>query len=73
MAEKGSLYLIPIPIAEGAVGTLSPQIHEQTLRIRFSFVENVRTARRFLTSIHPTIVIDDLQFSEIDKHKGPDK
>ena len=73
MAEKGSLYLIPIPIAEGAVGTLSPQIHEQTLRIRFYFVENVRTARRFLKSIHPTIVIDDLQFSEIDKHKGPDK
>ena len=72
MANKGSLYLIPIPIAEGAVATLSPQIHEETLRIRHYFVENVRTARRFLRSIHPTIVIDDLQFSEIDKHKGPD-
>jgi 16S rRNA (cytidine1402-2'-O)-methyltransferase len=72
MPDTGSLFLIPIPIAEGANNTLSPEVNERTLQIGHYFVENVRTARRFLKSIHPQIVIDDLQFSEIDKHKGPD-
>jgi 16S rRNA (cytidine1402-2'-O)-methyltransferase len=35
-------------------------------------VEDVRTARRFLRSLHKDLVIDTLQFSEIDKHTGAD-
>lgn len=72
MQQKGTLYLIPIPIAEGALQTLSPEITMHTLNIRHYFVENVRTARRFLRSLHPTLVIDDITFSEIDKHQGAD-
>jgi 16S rRNA (cytidine1402-2'-O)-methyltransferase len=68
----GKLYLIPIPIAEDALHTLSPEIGEHTLRIKHYCVENIRTARRFLKSLHPSIVIDDLSFSEIDKHEGLD-
>lgn len=69
---QGSLYLIPIPIAEGAVHTLSPDIIKYTGDIKYFFAENVRTARRFLKSIHPSLVVDELSFSEIDKHSGPD-
>lgn len=72
MQPKGTLYLIPIPIAEGALYTLSPEITMHTLTIQHYFVENVRTARRFLRSLHPTLVIDDITFSEIDKHQGAD-
>lgn len=71
-ANKGCLYLIPIPIAEGAVQTLPAEVFEHTKRIKHFFVENVRTARRFLKSIHNDLVIEDIQFSEIDKHAGID-
>lgn len=66
------LYLIPIPIADGALQTLSEEIKTVTLTTSHYFVENLRTARRFLKAVHPSIVIDNLSFSEIDKHDGPD-
>lgn len=69
---SSTVFLVPIPIAEGALHTLSQEITTHTADLRHYFVENIRTARRFLRSIHPTLVIDDIQFSEIDKHKGPD-
>ena len=73
MANKGTLYLIPIPIADEALQTLPAEITQFTGKITHYFVENVRTARRFLRSLHATLVIDSLHFSEIDKHNGPDK
>lgn len=66
------VYLIPIPIADGQLNTLSEDVRDITLEVKHFFVENLRTARRFLKSLHPDIVIDDLQFSVIDKHEGPE-
>ena len=66
------LYLIPIPIAENGLHTLSDEVKTITGDLQYYFVENIRTARRFLKALHPAIVIDDLHFSEIDKHDGPD-
>lgn len=66
------IYLIPITIADGALHTLSEEIVTTTKEVQHFFVENVRTARRFLKSVHRELVIDDLEFSEIDKHNGPD-
>jgi len=71
--KKGALYLVPIPITEGGLQTLSQEVMQCTGRIQYYFVENVRTARRFLRSLHPRLIIDSLHFSEIDKHTGPDK
>ncbi len=70
--KRGYLCLIPIPIADGALETLPQEVTRYTGEIAHYFVENVRTARRFLRSLHPTLVIDSLQFSEIDKHTGAD-
>src|ERR1700761_5023598 len=70
--STGYLCLIPIPIADGALQTLPQEITHYTGEITHYFVENVRTARRFLRSLHATLVIDSLQFSEIDKHAGAD-
>jgi 16S rRNA (cytidine1402-2'-O)-methyltransferase len=72
MATKSNLYLIPIPIADGAVQTLPAEVFEHTLHIKHYFAENARTARRFLKSIHKELVIEEIQFSEIDKHTGID-
>lgn len=72
MPTKGVLYLIPVPIADGATQTLPPEVLQHTLHIKYYFVENARTARRFLKSIHKELVIEDIQFSEIDKHTGID-
>lgn len=69
---KAKLYLVPIPIADAALHTLSEEIKTVTLGLKYYFVENVRTARRFLKSLHPAIIIDEITFSEIDKHNGPD-
>jgi 16S rRNA (cytidine1402-2'-O)-methyltransferase len=70
--SKGSLYLIPLPVSEGANHTLPAEVSQHTATIQHYFVENIRTARRFLRSLHPTLVIDSLHFSEIDKHSGAD-
>lgn len=69
----GTLYVIPVPIAEGAIQTLSKEVSDITLHINHYFVEDLRTARRFLRSLHKDLVIDTIHFSEIDKHNGPDK
>ncbi len=68
----GTLYLIPIPIVDGVFQKLSQEVTQYTGQITHYFVENTRTARRFLRSLHPTLVIETLHFSEIDKHTGPD-
>lgn len=68
----GALYLIPIPITDDALQTVSPEVTNCTARLGHYFVENIRTARRFLRSLHKDLVIDNLHFSEIDKHTGPD-
>ncbi|MFI5195846.1 MAG: SAM-dependent methyltransferase [Chitinophagales bacterium] len=72
MANTGTLYLIPIPIADGALQTLSQEVAQHTAHITHYFAEHTRTARRFLRLLHPTLIIDSLYFSEIDKHTGPD-
>jgi 16S rRNA (cytidine1402-2'-O)-methyltransferase len=70
--RTGRIFLIPIPIAEDGLHTLPHEVSEHTTRLTHYFAENVRTARRFLRSLHAALVIDTLQFSEIDKHTGPD-
>lgn len=73
MADIGKLYLIPVPVSEdNPLNTLSPEITTVTTGLRHYFVENVRTARRFLRSLHKDLMIDTVQFAEIDKHAGPD-
>lgn len=69
--QTGRLYMIPIPIAEGANHTLSPDVALYTRDLKYYFAENARTARRFLKTLHPDLVIEPIQFSEIDKHEGP--
>ncbi|MBS1588789.1 MAG: SAM-dependent methyltransferase [Bacteroidetes bacterium] len=72
MIEEASLLLIPVPIADGALHTISHEVHNYTLSTKYYFVENLRSARRFLKALHPLLEIDSIHFSEIDKHNGAD-
>ncbi len=73
MASTATIYMIPLPIAEGALHTLSPEVTRRTGEITHYFAEDARTARRFLKSIHPKMVMETIEISEIDKHLGADK
>ena len=67
---RGTLYLIPIPIAEGQLNTIPESVRQLTVRLKYFFVENVRTARRYLKQLDKSIHIDSIQFSEIN-HRHP--
>ena len=66
--ENLSLFLIPTVLADDTSGTvLSPQITDTVLNLDTFFVENVRTARRFISSLKLGKVIDELTFFELTK------
>ena len=66
--ENLSLFLIPTVLAEDTSGTvLSPQIVDTVLNLDIFFVENIRTARRFISSLKLGKVIDELTFFELTK------
>lgn len=62
------LYLLPTVLSEGSTEkVIPPQVVELIAQIPVFFVENVRTARRFLSSLKLGIVIADIQFIELTK------
>jgi 16S rRNA (cytidine1402-2'-O)-methyltransferase len=66
------IYLIPCPIAENTSSdVLSPQILAAILQTKHFLVENVRTARRFISELKLGIQIDELIFEILDKDTQP--
>ncbi|WP_019990860.1 SAM-dependent methyltransferase [Rudanella lutea] len=67
-----TLYLIPTPLAEGtAPQVLPPFVSEVVSRTDAYFVENLRTARRFITELKTGRVIDETTFHLLDKDTPP--
>jgi 16S rRNA (cytidine1402-2'-O)-methyltransferase len=62
-----TVFLIPTPLSDDSLNTLPPQIQEITQNLNVFFVENVRTARRFISSLKLGKVIDELTFYELSK------
>jgi 16S rRNA (cytidine1402-2'-O)-methyltransferase len=66
------IYLIPCPIAENTSSeVLSPQILAALQQTTHFLVENVRTARRFISELKLGIQIDSLVFEVLDKDTQP--
>lgn len=66
--EQASLYLIPTPLGEGKAEHIFPAYNMQLIKqLKYFVVENLRTARRFLKYIDPSINIDELHFDILDK------
>ena len=65
---NGKLFLIPCEIAKGtAKQTTTTQTLAAIKSCQYFLVENVRTARRFISSLEAEIVIESLQFEVLDK------
>ena len=72
MIKPGILYLLPTILAEGTADkVISPQVVETVQHLQYFIVENLRTARRFVKSICPELVIEELTFVQVDKDSTP--
>lgn len=60
------IYLIPTPISE--IEVASPQTVEAVRNLDYFFVENIRTARRWIASLKLGISIESLSFEILDKN-----
>lgn len=67
----GTVYLIPTFLHEDAIHTLPNNIAEAVQQCTVFFVEQEKTARRFLKKIWPQIIIDNYQWYTI--HKAENK
>ena len=63
-----TVFLIPTPLADDtAPQVLPPQVVAAVAALPYFLVENARTARRFVKSVAPHRVIEDIRFVVIDK------
>lgn len=69
-----ALYLLPSTMADGRVDDVLPRRDMDIARcIKHFVVENVRTVRRFLKRLDPSIDISTLTFTLLDEHTRPDE
>ena len=70
MAEKGILYMIPCPISDQTeVYDVVPEANRRVIdSLDYFIVENVRSARRFLSKAGIQRKIDELEFVELNEH-----
>ncbi|MBL3654673.1 SAM-dependent methyltransferase [Fulvivirga sediminis] len=63
----GILYLIPSSISENQTDVIPEQVRQVIKNTEHFAVENVRTARRFISSLKLGLTIEELQFEVLDK------
>ena len=64
----GTLFLVPTVLAEDtAAVVIPPQVIAEVANLTYFIVENARTARRYIKSIAPEKIIEELQIVVIDK------
>jgi len=67
-----TLFLIPTILAENTSDqVLNPQIKDVITNLNFFFAEDIRTARRFISSLKLGKVIDQITFVELNKDTHP--
>lgn len=68
--KKGTLFLIPVPLADNASAkSFTPYLVETINSIRTYIVENEKTARKFLKEAGLTIPQSELTIHDYGKHK----
>ncbi|MFR9591831.1 MAG: SAM-dependent methyltransferase, partial [Rikenellaceae bacterium] len=70
MKQKGTLYLIPCPISDlTEVYDVTPTANKAVIdSLDYFIVENLRSARRFLSKAKIARPIDSLEFRELNEH-----
>jgi len=71
---KGTLYLIPSPLGENEPAEVLPEaVLERARTLKTFVVEEVRTARRYLSKAGLKGHIDELQFFTLNEHTAPEE
>ncbi|MBR6055446.1 MAG: SAM-dependent methyltransferase [Bacteroidales bacterium] len=71
---KGTLYLIPSPLGENEPGEVLPEaVLERARSLKTFVVEEVRTARRYLSKAGLKGHIDELQFFTLNEHTSSEE
>lgn len=71
---SGKIYLIPTPIGDTEVYDVVPQGNGEVIRsLDYFIVENLRSARRFLSKAGIGKPIDSLRFAELNEHTRPEE
>lgn len=66
---ESALYLIPVTLGDTTLEQVLPAHNREVVcGIRHFVVENIRSARRFLKKVDPSINIDQLTFFELNQH-----
>ncbi|QCK13394.1 SAM-dependent methyltransferase [Mangrovivirga cuniculi] len=74
MTAKGKLFLLPLPISTGEIDkSITPFERSLIKKLKYFAAENIRTARRFISSLNEEIVIEDLIFFQVDKKTDQQK
>lgn len=74
MKKKGVVFLIPTYLSESNDRSfLAPMVIDVLQNTTFFLVENVRTARRFISSLKLGIDISQLHFEVVDKRTSPEQ
>ena len=70
---KGKLFLIPNVLAENTANTvISPQIRDVVKHTKVYLVENLRTARRYISSLKLGVNIEEIHMEILDKSTKPE-
>ncbi|MGK7391777.1 MAG: SAM-dependent methyltransferase [Candidatus Cyclobacteriaceae bacterium M2_1C_046] len=68
MQNNGHLYLIPTPLAENSLDqAVVPFLKATIKQLDYFLVEDLRTARRYISSLNLEITIEELTFHELTK------
>lgn len=66
--NPGRLYLIPTPISDRSPGSIiNSQTKEIISTLQWFLAENIRTSRRFISSLQLGLTIETLRFDELSK------
>ena len=69
---KGTIYLIPNTLGDSSGGKVLPaDVQEMLGKLTYFIVENERSARAFIKSIHPEKHQQEIRFEIIDKQTDP--
>ena len=68
--QKSTVYLVPSLLDEKGIHTIPPYVIDAIKTCQCYFVENERTARRFLKQMWKEMIIDDYEWFVIHKKEG---
>jgi 16S rRNA (cytidine1402-2'-O)-methyltransferase len=72
-SEKGTLYLIPVPLGPSPARDVLPEaVIRRAARLRYFIAENAKSARAFLKSLPSDSPLQQIDIQSLDEHTPPE-